>query len=185
MIRRLKSRTIIIGILITALLSGCKKSDSDDKTQFSFTYKGQIYNYSIVNNIANGGVGKTVDGTVFISINMPDKFGGTIYYQQGCAYLAPEFTSINLGQGCTLSETQVSGDSVPIDSEKVFLYQSGSLNVSFSNCANQTGYDPFTGTNYAYTTCDANGTFDLTLMNNNDSTIKITDGVVKNFHLQF
>lgn len=185
MIQRLKSRAIIIGILLTTVLAGCKKSDSDGKTEFSFTYNGQNYNYSIVNNMSNAGVGKTTDGTLFISIDMPDEFGGPIYYQPGCAYLAPEFTSINLGQGCTLSEIDVSGGSVPIDSEKVFLYQSGSLNVSFSNCVNQTGYDPVTGTNYTYTTCDADGTFDLTLVNKNDSTIKITNGVVKNFHIQF
>jgi len=186
MIQRLKLLASIIGILLTVVLPGCKKSDTGGgETEFSFMYKGQIYNYSVVNNISNAGVGKTTDGTIFLNINFPDEFGGAIYYQPGCAYLAPELTSIKLEPGCTLSEIEVSGDSVPIDSEKVFLYQSGSLNVSFSNCEDHTGYDPFTNQNYTYTICDANGTFDLTLVNKNDSTIKITNGVVKNFHVQF
>ena len=180
----MKYSKIIIAIFFTYFFAGCKKNDSKADApvdEFSFTYNGTKYNYSITGNVSNAGVGKGIDGTPYIIIDMADVFGGRIHYEKtGCAYLEPEFTSgISLSPGCQLS----SGNTDPIDSVKVFLYQSGSLNVSFSNCITKSGVDPFTGLNYQYNEYAALGTFDLTLVNKNNETIKVTNGIVKFHHV--
>ena len=59
----------------------------------------------------------------------------------------------------------------------------GSLNVSFSNCVAKSGVDIVTGLNYQYIDCAALGTFDLILVNKNNETIKITNGIVKFHHV--
>jgi hypothetical protein len=184
----MKYSKIMIAIFFTSFFAGCKKNDSNAETkkdEFSFTYNGRNYNYSITGNVANAGVGKGIDGTPYISIDMADVFGGRIHFEKtGCAYLQPEFTyNILLNQGCQLSEITAGGNTIPIDSVKVFVYQSGSLNVSFSNCITKSGVDIFTGLNYQYDICAALGTFDLVLANKNNETIKITNGIVKFHHV--
>jgi hypothetical protein len=184
----MKSSKIIIFISLALLFASCKKSDSKvepEKDEFSFTYNGQNYNYSITGNVANAGVGKGTDGTPNIGIDMVNLFGGRVYFEKtGCAYLEPEFSYIILNSGCMLSVQNPSGSPLPIDSSKVFLYESGTLNISFSNCISKSGVDIITGLPYQYNDCAAIGTFDLTLKNNNNSTIKITNGIVKFHHVE-
>jgi hypothetical protein len=181
----MKYPKIMIVIFFTCFFAACKKTDSKvdpEKDEFSFTYDGRKYNYSITGNISNAGVSKGIDGTPYIVIDMVNVFGGRIHFEKtGCAFLEPEFTYLRLDQGCQLSEINPVGNTIPIDSVKVFVYQSGSLNVSFSNCITKSGVDFVTGLNYQYEICAALGTFDLVLVNKNNETIKITNGIVK-FH---
>jgi len=183
----MKKSKILIFISLAFFFASCKKSESTvvpEKDDFSFTYNGQNYNYSIFGNTANAGVGKGMNGTPNLFIDMVNLFGGRIYFEKtGCAYLEPEFSYIILNSGCMLSVQNPSGGPLPIDSSKVFLYESGSLNVSFSNCISKSGVDIITGLPYQYNDCAAIGTFDLTLKNNNNSTIKITNGIVKFHHV--
>jgi len=166
----MKYSIIIIIISFTFFFAGCKKNDSTANTEhddFSFMYNGQKYIYKITNNVANAGISKGMDGTPDLLIDMIDVFGGQIYYEKtGSAYL----------------DTNSGGT---IDSAKVFIYQSGSLNVSFSNCVTKTRTDLFTGQTAQYHDCAALGTFDLTLVNKNNETIKLTNGIVRFYHVEF
>jgi hypothetical protein len=179
----MKYSKIMIAIFFTCFFAGCKKTDSKadpEKDEFSFTYNGRNYNHSITGNRSNAGAGKGFDGTPYINIDMADVFGGRIHFEKtGCAYFEPEFSTVRLDQGCQLSD----GNTDPIDSVKVFLYQSGSLNVSFSKCITKSGVDFVTGLNYQNEICAVLGTFDLVLVNKNNETIKISNGIVKFHHV--
>jgi hypothetical protein len=183
----MKSSKILIFISFAFFFASCKKADNKvdtEKDEFSFTYNGQNYNYSITGNTANAGVGKGMDGTPNLSIDMVNLFGGRVYFEKtGCAYLEPVSSTVILNSGCMLSECTSSGTTVAIDSSKVFIYESGSLNISFSNCISKSRVDIITGLPYQYNDCAAIGTFDLTLKNNNNLTIKITNGIVKLHHV--
>jgi hypothetical protein len=171
----MKYAKIIIIISFVCIFYSCKKNKVEsERNEFSFTYNGQKYNYSVTGNISNAGVGKGVDGTPSIGIDMISVFRGNIYYEKtGCAYLKPEFTTLQFNQGCNPL----------LDPAEVFIYQSGSLNVTFSNCVRKAGVDVITGSNYQYDDCAALGTFDLTLVNKNNEIIKITNGIVKFYHV--
>ena len=114
---------------------------------------------------------------------MPALFGGRIYFvQPTCAYFEPGNTIVyDNYPNCQLSTQNSYGDFEPIDSSQVYIYQSGYLNVSFSNCVAKTETDIFTGDTNQYEECLASGTFDLVLVNKNSNTIKITNGVVNQF----
>ena len=183
----MKYLPILTAIFLTYFFIGCKKDNGDvspEIDEFSFYYNGQKFNYSITANVANAGVAKGADGNPDIHIYMTDVFNGTIrFLNTGCAFLEPPFNTVSVGQGCILSSVDSLGNSIPIDSIKVFIYQSGTSNVSFTNCVRKSGFDIITGLNYQYDDCAASGTFDLTLSNKNDSTIKITNGIVKFHHV--
>lgn len=183
--KTLKILFIISFVFLFAECSDDTKKVEPVEDEFSFTYNSQNYNYSITGNVANAGVSKEADGTASLMIDMVNVFGGQIYFKKtDCAYLVPEFTTLNFNtEGCIPpSENNSNGNVVPID-EKVFVYQSGSLNVSFSNCVTKSKVDFVTGINFQQTDCAAIGTFDLTLINKNNSTIKITNGIVKFHHV--
>lgn len=91
-----------------------------------------------------------------------------------CAYMAPTGNYIMLEQNCMLTDWE-NGQTVPIDSSKVFIFQSGSLNHSISDCKSHS-----LGPGYEWTTCRATGTFDLTLVNKFNEAIEITNGTFKN-----
>jgi hypothetical protein len=117
---------------------------------------------------------------------MPSVFGGQIdFIRAGCAYLAPENKIVYVNDpNCQLSIKDDYGNFQSIDSVQTYIYQSGSLNISFTDCGTKSGTDFATGLPYSYQVCNAVGTFDLTLVNKNSKTIKITNGVV-NESLQF
>jgi hypothetical protein len=179
--------SLLIATYTFLAILGCKKGETpanEEKDELSFVYNGTKYNYSVTNNVVNAGIGKGMDGTPNLMIDMPNAFPGRVYFEKtGCAYLEPEFASVRLAQGCQLKQVDQAGNLVPIDSSKVFIYQSGSLNVSFSDCSSKSGVDFVTGYNYQYNECAAIGTFGLTLANKNNELIKITDGVVKFHHV--
>ena len=181
-------KCILAIILVSVLCVSCKKNGTKVEPQnvFSFTYKGQTYRSSRTGDVVNAGVGRNQDGSPTVRIGMYDVFGGQIYFEsQNCAYLEPQFKSIRANRGCILLEVNTVGQLVPIDSVKVFIYQSGSKNISFSNYVSRTETDLFTGASRTYTLCSAAGTFDLTLVNKNKETIKITDGVIRIDNIRF
>jgi hypothetical protein len=120
---------------------------------------------------------------VSISIDMLQVFEGYIYFRgNGCAYMAPENSVPSITEpGCVLTD-QTGGSNFPIDSVLVYYYQSGSLNSTISDCKGYSGTDFGTGLPYAYSECKVSGTFDLTLVNKNNQTIKITNGVFSNYY---
>jgi hypothetical protein len=128
-----------IAVASLCLFCSCKKNTdipTKRKTQFSFDYMDSTYNFSVNNNISNAGVIKESNGTAGISIDMPEIFGGRIEYTAaGCAYLAPQNAVIYVDYStCQFSVKNSFGTIEPIDSTKVYVYQSGTLDISFSNC---------------------------------------------------
>jgi hypothetical protein len=174
---------VFISISSLCLFCSCKKNNisgsEQRKDQFSFVYNGTTYNYSITNNVADAGVFKRSDHTPGIMIDMPTIFGGRIFFTQPtCAYLEPGNTEVyDNYPKCQLSVKNSYGNAELIDSTQVYIYQSGSLNISFSNCVMKTETDLFTGDANQYEKCLASGTFDLVLVNK----IKITNGIVNQF----
>ena len=165
----------LIPILITLLAAMLFSCSNEPNEEFSFTYNGKKYH----NTSANLNIGVILPGIQRIFIHMPDVFGGEIYFDiQNCAYLVPEFPGSYIGQNCTLYSTD---QYTPIDSSKVFAYQSGSLNLTIGECNTYTVEDPFGFFSYEVTTCQVSGTFDLTLVNKNNETIEITNGLINNF----
>jgi hypothetical protein len=183
----MKCFLVLTSVSLLGLFCSCKKDNTDRseqrKDQFSFVYNGATYNFSISNNVANAGVSKRSDHTASMIIDMPAIFGGRIYFTQPtCAYLEPGNTIIyDNYPTCQLSIKNSYGDPEPIDSALVYIYQSGSLNISFSNCVMKTETDIYTGDTNQYEVCLASGTFDLVLINKNNNTIKITNGIVNQY----
>ncbi|MBL0271508.1 MAG: hypothetical protein IPQ06_00190 [Chitinophagaceae bacterium] len=172
----MKSSIFFLSFII--LVQSCKKQAADvpaatEYPEFSFTYNGQTY--SGMNNcellMDNG---SRLEG---IGINKEDVFGGKIFFYSqafnpsapfnNCAFLQPTGTLIvkNL-PGCLL--TNFNGS--PIDSSRVFIYNSGSISTAYTNCKLKT--DPFT--NIQYEECRVTGSFSLVIGNNSGQTKKIT-----------
>lgn len=168
------SASIFPVLLLYTLVSttACKKTDSklpaDGK--FSFSYNGTQYVLPYREGTAEWGI---TSGTG-IFIYRPDLFNGTIYFPYtNCAYLEPgHMLTLQLAANCQLTEA----GGTPIDSVAVYLYQSGTVNVSYRNCSSISEYDVYTGSTIHYQVCDADGAFDLILKNKNNSTITITNG---------
>jgi len=151
-------------------LLACKKSSSDTKhfptdSRFRFTYNGIKYELPVNEGTTEWAINNG------IYIYRPDLFGGAIHFPfSNCAYLDPDLDIIAHGN-CDLTK-----NGAPIDSALVYLYQSGSFNISYTNCYQKSEYDIVTGTTIVYDVCDATGTFNLTLKNSEGKTIVITDG---------
>jgi len=111
---------------------------------------------------------------------MPDVFGGKIFFDiNNCAYLVPEILNSYIGANCTLYITN--DQDTPIDSSKIFSYQSGSLDLNIGECNTHTVEDIWGLISYEVTTCMVSGTFDLILVNKDNETIEITNGIINNF----
>ena len=178
----MKNLLAILTVLSALLLSNACSKESElmpDPGEFNFTYNGKDYHMTPYNlNVEVSSKGKNR-----INIHLPGVFGGEIYFDvNGCAYMAPELTTIYTDLHCNLT-SKVDGINVPIDSSKVFIYQSGSLNLTISDCSTNTSENPHPdgGSSSTVTSCRASGTFDLTLVNKNNETIEITNGVIKDF----
>ncbi len=174
-------------VSLALILVSCSKDENPnipETDKFSWTYNGLTYNYLISNDhTVNAGAGKGQNGNASIIFDMSEALGGTIYFEKGCAYLEPLGSSISQNQGCLLTDKDDAGHIIPIDSTKVFIYQSGSFNINFSNCTKKTGVDFVTGISYQYDVCAVSGSFDLTLVNKDNTTIKISDGIVDLHHV--
>jgi hypothetical protein len=148
-----------------------------EKDVFVFTYNGQTYHHRVEDYAS--AIVQSYDDKLSISIKMLDVFGGEIYFdEKDCAYLAPEYYKVYHDENCNL-RTQSNGHIVPIDSTKVFIFQSGYLNASLTDC--QTHTSDLGIAVYTYVTCIASGTFELTLVNNIDETVEITNGTIYNY----
>jgi len=175
---------ILISSTIIVLTYGCSTQtdplpEHEMKKEFSFTFNGQDYLFpddKFTNVTVESFLGK-----FSFTLNMINVFGGEVYFDNdGCGYLAPDNYTIYKNWECMLT-SQENGHIVPIDGTKVFTYQSGYLNVTLSHCQVITEREGLT--EYSYTTCIASGTFELTLANNNNETIEITNGTIANFDL--
>jgi hypothetical protein len=178
----MKGFILFTSVCLIITLTQCKKGNSlstKEADEISFTCNGKDYSFDKL----DGGNGVTVYygiyGTPLIVINLPSEFTGTITYQQtGCAYLLPQNTTIVAQPGCKLFDYSMSSLGGSIDSSKVLLYSSGTLNLVSSNCRT-VNVDIFGTGGAPFTYCDVNGTFDLTLQNKNNQKIVIAKGVVK------
>ena len=147
----------------------CNKDHAGaSENNFSFQYNGQTYNGSdngwpiLENDYRFRG----------IAIRNDSVLPGIIFFHispSGCAYLIPKGFDPIPTADCRF----VPAD--PADSAKVYLYRSGSINYSFSNCRNKTGFDQAYG-RIDYEECTVKGTFSLTLANNNNEVISLSNG---------
>jgi hypothetical protein len=172
---------IITICFVFFVLPGCKKGSSTPKAddgEISFTCNGKFYSYNTFDGYNGVNVGAGIYGTPLILITVPNEFSGRITYQKtGCAYLLPTQSNIAVQPGCLLLDYTSSSAGAPIDSTKVFVYNSGTLYLLSSNC--KTSTTNILGYSGTITSCDVNGTFDLTLQNKNGQKIVITNGIVK------
>ncbi len=174
---------VLLIVVVVFIFTSCKKTSDATISYLKFTYNGVDYNYQNenINNI-NLGIGRGVNGNVQITIGPESLFGGYIYnYSTGCAFFQPTpiAHAINIDPFCILTTQDDLGNTIPIDSQAVYIYRTGLLNAGFSNCVTKNGYDIVTGISYNYDLCDASGTFDLTLVNKTNDIIKLTNGSFK------
>ncbi|MEP7144103.1 MAG: hypothetical protein ABI707_14570 [Ferruginibacter sp.] len=158
-------------------LTACKKTSAAETThspfdgKLSFTYNGTQYVLPFKEGVTEWFI---MNGGIYIY--RPDIFNGTIYYPYtNCAYLENGL-SVQLAANC-----QLSSSGSPIDSVSVYIYQSGSMNISYKNCYHKSVYDIVTGNTDSYDVCDADGTFNLILKNKENKTINITDGSIQQY----
>ena len=147
-------------------LAACKKLETEkppEKDKFSFKYNGQTYDDQ------NGG---NFSPTEQIMIKVPG-LNSTITITTSnvnCSFMIPNNEVIANEINCLLK--LVSG---PIDSAKVYFYRSGLVTYSYSDCYHVKAPD-FNGGFFEYDNCTVTGMFELTLGNNSNQTILITNG---------
>ena len=178
----MKKILLPITILIVAF-TACKKDHGNNSTSESpnlitFEYNGTIYsNKSDSVPLAN--LTSPANGDPGLVIWMPNVFGGNISFPRtGCAYLIPEYNLFVYElPGCNLVATDTAGNYQAIDSERVYFYKSGNLDLRRTDCKTVSGTDLLFGP-FSYQTCRIIGTFDLELQNKSQQVIKITNGKV-------
>jgi hypothetical protein len=172
---KIKKSFLPIIILVMAF-SSCKKTHPYYSPYLvSFEYNGITYS-----NMGNTNLADVIPfNDLGIFINMPDIFGGYISFpRNGCAYLDPNYFSVYEDAGCKLYTIDTIGNHGVIDSEKVYIYKSGNLNLETTDCETIYGTNISTGQPLNRTTCRVTGTFDLELQNKFQQVIKITNGKV-------
>lgn len=164
---------LFFGLL--TIFMACNKVETSPEQQDSFSFK---YNGITYNGLNNGGMtGNGISGPVEnIFIKGPGSLNNTIYFythQPGCAFMIPD----NAGAwGIQYSNCQLTLGSGPIDSAQVYFYRSGSISYTVSNCVHKKIVVPQPPGTIEYDECTITGNFNLTLGNNNNQTIEITDG---------
>lgn len=154
-------------------LISCRKDTGlalivEDK--ITYTYNGQQYTSNtagcILSQLVGWQGGSPILGFYGLAIDNPAILGGKVWLvgstsnPWNCGYLEPTGISVQRGMGnCDL---RTNGG--PIDSVAVYLYESGSLQISSNECTSGTGY------------CKVTGTFDVTLVNKNGQRIVLTNG---------
>jgi hypothetical protein len=171
--------TILLFFAACLIFSACKKSGSSaidiaPHNALTYEFQGKIYDGAdgtegrwdlIYNN------NKNITG---IRIYRPDLFGGSVnFIAPGCAYLSTNSNIlINEDINCAITYA----DGTPIDSSKVYFYQSGTFTSTTSNCTHQSGY-VIIGVG-SYDLCDIVVNFSVTLVNNKGDKIEIKNGKV-------
>ena len=171
---------IIIPVILFLLLAGCKKESANNRSasnsSLSFNYNGKQYTLTYVRE----GVQPWGADETSIDIDAPDIFNGKILFPRpGCAYFQPVGRYIDINADCDPSYV----DGLPGNTDSIYIYQNGSVSLSYSNCTTKSGYDIVTGTNYSYHLCDGNGTFELTLKNKKNETIVLTNGQIRLYNI--
>lgn len=172
----IKTIQITAAAIIWLLLSACNKDTmegrSTNKSSLAFKYNGMQYNLTYVDypvlewSASDHG----------LLINRPDIFNAVISFPRtGCAFSEPYQGAIYDNGNCELLNSSGSA----IDSVSIYIYESGTLDFSYTNCEIKQLYDPVTGTNYTRQLCDGNGSFNLALKNKEDNHITISDGIIK------
>jgi len=165
------TRYLLLLIFLPVLIQCSKEhTDSPPKNDLSFQYNGQTYSSNTVG-------GPILDNYYrFIGFEIRDSvLPGVLSYQifpSGCAYLIPQGLFFSLRADCIPEPLD------PADSSKVYLYRSGSVSYSFSNCKHKKAYDsgPGGAGRVEYDECVVSGTFSLTLGNGNNEIIEIKNG---------
>lgn len=180
-------KTLMLGLIcLSSIAISCKKDKTSDAkaNEFSFKYNGTTYQNSTTGNVISAAAYSSPGGPG-VFIDMPGIFGGRIFYpRKQCAWLEPGSTVVIDDNNCNLQVQGLNGQPEPIDSERVYLYKSGSLSLVQSDCKTTKETDPWTGAQHSVTRCRIKGTFDLTLENKSHNAIQLTDGKVDQF-IQF
>jgi hypothetical protein len=168
-------RLYAVGIIIILGLTDCKKS-SDGHTvydnTFSFSYNESQYSLTPVHDEYS------VD-SMTIGITRLDIFTAPIYFKKpDCAFYGTDNKGVMITGDCQLSDFSGS----PIDSALVYIYQSGSMNVSYNNCSTAKLID-LSGNHVTAQYCDMQGSFDLVLKNKENKLITISDGKFIQYHI--
>lgn len=170
---------IIYSTMLLAVFACSNQSDDPIEPalqEYRFTYNGKEY-YKGTTDYNPELVVSSFQGKVSILIDMIPLFGGVVYLDRNdCGFLEPEFTKVYHDDDCNLSSL-VNGHIVPIDSVKVFTYESGSLHVEVSDCKSISVCSVGC---WNFLACKASGTFEVTLVNKNNERIEIKNGVIKN-----
>jgi hypothetical protein len=165
------------------LVTGCKKNNPviSYETKIDFTYNGQSYSRTSPSRILSNLI---VVQNEFLLVNFAGLeidddavLGGDIFILSKspgaiqCAYFQPTGLSVHdvFGNCSTL----LSG-SDPIDSLRVYWYESGSLNFSYTDCKAVTN-----AIVSGQKDCAISGNFDLTLTNKNNQKMRLTNGSFK------
>ena len=168
-------KKIILPAILTLFCLACTKNkgNSDDPytAKISFTYNGNQY------NISSSGSYIKEQFLILLSadfaglhIKGPDIFGGTIDMDcnpQGniaCTLFIPS------GMNALGSCSNFNNNGAPIDSVKVYWYESGSVNFFYTDCKNNSNGPS------DVKDCAINGTFSLTLTNKNNQKIILSNG---------
>lgn len=186
----MKASLLIACVIVYALFS-CGSSDDDpgpvqsmsfkmngteykfDKTQFQggSPDAGYMWIKSAPDPIKNR-TGVATDFPYWFDIQKSS--AGTI-----CALLIPKEFPIpfidSLGD-CNFQIPTIDMNGNPLDEQKVYHYESGTISFSKINCATRSYYDLYCLCTRSSPMCDLAGTFNLTFRNGLNETITLTDG---------
>lgn len=175
---------VIFLIFALPAIVACKKNNSKETKQsfIRFTYNGKVYNYTADPNTT------LQAGASYLSDNNRNSFPGVFindpsivgisgarleFSGNRCAYMGAQISIYN--PGCILKDIS-SGSPKDIDSVKTFYYESGTLNISETNCKTERKYDIVTAQYYDLSYCTLSGTFNLVLTNKNNTKIILSNG---------
>ena len=164
---------ILSAILLLSLFACSKKGNTDNPVidKINFTYNGNQYNLSSSGSYIKQHFLILLSANFAgLYINRPDLFGGTIDMAcntQGniiCVYHNP--AGMNVTGACN----SLTNNGAAIDSVKVYWYESGAVNFSYSDCKNTP--NGYTGEQ----DCIITGSFNFTLTNKNNQKIILSNG---------
>ena len=172
-------RIRLLGLLVLSGISlTCKKSSDNKSAQdsfFNFTVNGTPHSLPYKEGIAEWSI---INSSIYI--NRPDIFNGVIYFPyENCAYLEPPGSNVEADNDCHLTQ-----NGLTIDSAAVYIFENGTKSINYTNCRSGTTLDPDTGGPIPYEVCDVDGSFFLTLKNNENKKIEIVEGSFRVYNLR-